>query len=264
MFAKWSNQSHHWSLSALFFGALTLQLGCNRLGLRDSLSNLMDRDSSQIHHVAKHHNQRGLHYFAKGHVGKAETEFQKAIQSDARLAAAHNNLGNMYFSRRELYSAAWEFERAADLAPSAFEPLINLSFVHEEAGQLDEAASYCEQSLSVSPNNPIALGNLARIRIKQDADPIEIHTLLRQLIFFDSRPDWIQWAEELSATKYKMFETPTFPSNDPNKTDWFVPTPVSEYPPVVQPIPEEIPAPNLLIVPPTNPDHPNFDPSTPQ
>ena len=161
-------------------------------------------DPKAISYVSTHHNEKGLHYLSKGKVGKAETHFHKALNSDPRSAAAHNNIGNMMLSRHELYQAAWEFQRAAELAPRAIEPLVNLGLVHEEGDQLEEAADYYRCALELDPNNAIAVGNLTRVLVKLDADTAEIHSLLKHLIFVDSRPDWIEWAEELVATRYSL------------------------------------------------------------
>ena len=107
-------------------------------------------------------------------------------------------------SRHELYQAAWEFQRASELAPGSIEPLVNLGLVHEEGDRLEEAADYYRQALELEPNNAIAVGNLTRVLVKQDADSAEIHGLLKHLIFVDSRADWLEWAEELIATRYRI------------------------------------------------------------
>jgi len=159
--------------------------------------------SREISPKAIYHNSKGLKYLSQGKTGKAETHFLKAIDFDPAFAAAHNNLGNMLLSRRDLYQAAWEFQRASQLEPNSIEPLVNLGLIHDEADRLEEAVEFYEQSLKVNPRSPIALGNLVRARIKQDHDPTEIHSMLRDLVLFDTRREWVDWAQELLATRYR-------------------------------------------------------------
>jgi Flp pilus assembly protein TadD len=147
---------------------------------------------------------QGLKQFESGKLGKAETSFRKALDTAPGLAAGHNNLGNLYLARHELYQAAWEFERASILAPDQPDPLTNLGLVYEQAGQLDIAADYYTQALELNPNHAIALGNYVRVLIKMDGDPLEINQQLQRLKFIDSRPDWLDWADELLSTKYRF------------------------------------------------------------
>jgi Tetratricopeptide repeat len=188
-----------------FVVLLFMQTGCSLSGFRDGIDTIIGPDDPKaISHVSSHHNGKGLHYLSKGKLGKAETHFHKALNSDPRSAAAHNNIGNMMLSRHELYQAAWEFQRASELSPGSIEPLVNLGLVHEEGDRLDEAADYYRRSLELEPNNAFAIGNLTRVLVKLDADSAEIHGLLKHLIFVDSRADWLEWAEELIATRYRI------------------------------------------------------------
>ncbi len=186
-----------------------LPAGCSLSGFRDGMDTVIGPDDpNAISHVSSNHNGKGLHYLSKGKFGKAETHFHKALNSDPRSAAAHNNIGNMMLSRHELYQAAWEFQRASELAPGAIEPIINLGLVHEEGERLDEAVNYYRRAIEMEPNNAIAVGNLARVLVKLDADSLEIHGLLKHLIFVDSRCEWLEWAEELIATRYSLTGRP--------------------------------------------------------
>ncbi len=219
--------------------------GCSLSGFRDRVDTVVGLDDPKaISHVSTHHNGKGLHYLSKGKIGKAETHFLKAVNSDPRSAAAHNNIGNMMLSRHELYQAAWEFQRASELAPSAIEPLINLGLVHEEGDQLDEAAEYYRQAINLQPNNAIAVGNLVRILVKQDADSVEIHGFLKQLVFIDTRPDWLEWAQELVATRYSLEGNPRSLSQNPLVDSSFQPPPLQQQalvmPESIQWLPESI------------------------
>ncbi len=200
-----SQHFNHFPLLRLSFGLLLIGAGCQSDFLESRFDSVVEGDDlNNVSPVSTKHNNRGLRYFSKGKIAKAESHFQRALNSDPRSAAAHNNVGNMHLARRELYQAAWEFQRASELAPNRIEPLINLGLVHEEADRLEEAADYYRRALETSPNDPVAAGNLARTLIKLEADPSDVNALLRHLVFIDSRPDWVQWAEELLATRYRL------------------------------------------------------------
>ena len=189
-------------ISYLALLALVTSPGC-RLLEWDSDSIHSSIASREISPKAIYHNSKGLKYLSHGNTGKAETHFLKAIDYDPAFAAAHNNLGNMLLSRRDLYQAAWEFQRASELEPNSIEPLVNLGLIHDEADRLDEAAEFYQQALKVNSRSPIALGNLVRVRVKQDHDPTEIQSMLQELVFLDTRRDWVEWAQELLATRFR-------------------------------------------------------------
>jgi hypothetical protein len=204
-------------IAALLF---VMSTGCSLSGFRDRIDTVIGSDDPKaVSYLSTHHNDKGLHYLAKGKVGKAETHFLKALNSDPRSASAHNNIGNMMLSRHELYKAAWEFQRASELAPNEIEPLVNLGLVHEEGDRLDDATDYYRRALELAPNNAVAVGNLARVLVKQDADVEEIHGVLKHLVFVDSRPDWLEWAEELIATRYSLQPSPRGRSQSPTASE---------------------------------------------
>ncbi len=202
---------------------------------------------------AKYHNDKGLKYFAKGSFGKAETHFRRAVDLDPRFAAPHNNLGNLFFSRRDLYQAAWEFQRASEMSPQQDEPLINLGLVHDEADRLEEASDYYLQALQIEPRNPIAMGNLARAKVKLEDDPNEIQTLLRELVFVDTRAEWVIWAQDLLATSYKLHPMMIEGGGlEPSYRGSHQETPLIRPSPTFSP--EVIPAPNPVLMPTPNAD----------
>jgi hypothetical protein len=213
-----SGKAASWFVRPVALVVLVVSSGCAN-SLFDRFGDVVDGEGPSFQRISKRHNDKGLTYFEKGKLAKAETHFVKAINSNPRSAAAHNNLGNMHLSRHELYQAAWEFQRASELAPNQPEPLINLGLVLEEAGRWDEASDYYRQALELDPNHPLAAGNLARSLIKSEADPAEIATLLRHVIFIDSRPEWVVWAEEQLATKYDRIMGLGMGQSPPSATD---------------------------------------------
>lgn len=240
--ASTTNINFSWKAIAVRAGfcfVLFDSVGCTLFDSDLVVADLGSRNENKASVPSRHHNNKGIRYLNHGKLAKAETHFRKASDSDPTSAAAHNNLGTMHLGRRDLYSAAWEFQRAIDLAPRSIEPLVNLGLVFDEAERLDEAADKYMQALAIDPNHSMALGNLVRVRVKQDADPLEIHSLLKQVVFIDTRVEWVEWAQVLLTTKYRMDAIPTLEVPMPSNPEE-LPMPLSVPPPISPPLEQKI------------------------
>lgn len=103
----------------------------------------------------------------------------------------------LYYYDHKLYLAAWEFQYASRLMPERPEPINNLGMVYEGAERLGRAIEFYEQALELAPTNPVFLGNLARAHLRQGAELDEVRGLLQEMLFYDTRPEWIAWARDL-------------------------------------------------------------------
>lgn len=127
---------------------------------------------------------------------KAEEHLQKSLVADVSFGPAHNTLGTIYYWQRQLYLAAWEYEYAHKLMPERSEPLYNLGMLYDSIERLDEAIVHYEMALSLDPQNPAILGNLARALLRS-GEPVDVvRPFLEEMVFFDTRPEWIEWAAE--------------------------------------------------------------------
>ncbi|MEM9916311.1 MAG: tetratricopeptide repeat protein [Planctomycetota bacterium] len=124
----------------------------------------------------------------------AEQLLLDAIAANVGFGPAHNNLGKVYYEQGKLYLAAWEFEYAIKLMPHHPEPRNNLALVLETVRRFDESITHYEAALDLEPDNPELLGNLARAKLRRGDPPDEIKQLLMDLVLKDSRPEWIDWA----------------------------------------------------------------------
>lgn len=88
---------------------------------------------------ALRHNERGLELFSKGKLEAAMKEYQEAIRSDAKLAAAHNNLGSAYFAAARFEEAAAAFRRACELDDDYGQAFFNLALTQIKLGHEKEA-----------------------------------------------------------------------------------------------------------------------------
>jgi hypothetical protein len=127
---------------------------------------------------------------------KAEEHLEKALVADVTYGPAHNTLGMLYLRQRKLYLAAWEFEYAQRLMPDRFEPLYNLGLVYEAADKLDRAIEFYSMAFSISPRTPEVLESLARARLRNGETVANVRPLLKEIIFYESRPVWVCWAKE--------------------------------------------------------------------
>ena len=126
----------------------------------------------------------------------AENLLKQAIQADVAFGPAHNNLGLVYFRQGKLYLAAWEFEYAIKLMPNHPEPRNNLGLALETVRRFDEAVGHYQEAVDREPDNPELLGNLARARLRRGDPTAEVKQLLQNLLLRETRPEWVQWAEE--------------------------------------------------------------------
>lgn len=146
--------------------------------------------------AAGRHHRHGVHALRKGRPEHAEEAFRKALKADDEYAPAHNNLGLLYYDRRDLPAAACSFQRAIDLKPDRPEPWNNLGLTFEAAGKLDEAIRAFDSAHKLAPGDPNYLGNLVRARLERGDPGPQVRPLLEQLVFVDTRPEWIHWAHD--------------------------------------------------------------------
>ena len=220
----------------LFATALTVP-GCSRwLHKTDGNYQTIIADPNRDTERAYELNARALRLFAKGKLEQAEQALQQALIADVTFGPAHNNLGKHYFNQHKLYLAAWEFEYAMKLMPDRPEPYNNLGLVYEAAGKYGEAIEMFHQAADIDKSNAEYLGNLIRARLRSGDQQDELRDLLEHLVFLDSRPDWVDWAEEKLALMNSSRRQEKERSDPPETLP---------KPPELQ-APESIPAPESL------------------
>lgn len=84
-------------------------------------------------------NQRGLELFSKGKLDAALKEYQEAIRSDPKLAAAHNNLGTAYFAVARFEEASAAFRQACELDTNYGQAFFNLALTQIKLGNQKDA-----------------------------------------------------------------------------------------------------------------------------
>ena len=203
--------------------------------------------------------QDGIRRYQKGHIARAEAAFQKAIDADETHGPAHNNLGLLYFDQRDLYQAAWSFERAMEFMPEHAEPANNLGLTYEAAGRLNQAIEMYYLAHEIDPTNAECLGNLTRAQIRRGNRDDTVRYQLQQLLIIDTRPTWIEWAEDQLALvfdKQRQRSDSNLGGDGAGTPDELLPTPLRQSPATpAEPMSDnaapnvEIPAPVELNIP---------------
>ncbi|MCC7409668.1 MAG: tetratricopeptide repeat protein [Phycisphaeraceae bacterium] len=152
-------------------------------------------DTSQ----AKSLTHRARERLEKGDLTEAESVLRRALAADDSYGPAHNALGVLHYRRDQFYAAATEFDVAARLMPDSPEPRHNLGMVYEAVGQLDQAITWYQKALDLTPQRYETTANLARTRYKRGLKDDATRKLLDQVIETDPRPEWRQWAQKQKA-----------------------------------------------------------------
>jgi Tfp pilus assembly protein PilF len=149
---------------------------------------------------------------------KAEEYLEKALVADVTYGPAHNTLGMLYLRQHRLYLAAWEFEYANKQMPERFEPIYNLALVYESADKLDRAVEFASMAFSMAPRNPDVLETLIRTRMRNGESVDEVRPLIKEVLFYESRPAWVCWAkDQLGRVPENSGRKPNFPPPAPGQ-----------------------------------------------
>jgi len=173
--------------------AVLLLVGCSNNGNKYHVVQAKRTANPEAAHAKSQTALKALEY---GDLEVAEELLRDAVAADVGYGPAHNNLGKVYYEQGKLYLAAWEFEYAIKLMPHHPEPRNNLALVLETVRRFDESITHYESALNLEPDNPELIGNLARAKIRRGDPPQEIKQLLMDLVFKDTRPEWIEWAKQ--------------------------------------------------------------------
>ena len=124
-----------------------------------------------------------------------------------------------FYLTERLYLAAWEFEYAIKLMPDRVEPINNLGMVYEEVGKLEKAIEMYSMAYTIDPQNPEVIGNLTRCSLRRGDSVEQVRPLLEDLVFLDSRPEWVDWAkEQLVFSQVKTSQNVNAPTPEPSSS----------------------------------------------
>ena len=167
--------------------------GCAQHPKTDAAYETIGKDPRRDAEIAIQQNAHAVALMDAGQYDQAEAALKAALAADVMCGPAHNNLGKIYFRQKKLYLAAWEFQYAMKLMPNQAEPPNNLGLVFEAAGKLDDATESYGKAIALEPENVVAMGNLARARVRRGDRDESVRGLLQKLIERDDRTDWLAW-----------------------------------------------------------------------
>lgn len=103
-------------------------------------------------HYPEAHNNLGSVYTIKGRLDEAMAEIEQALAINPYYAMAHNNRGNVYLKKGELDKAISEYKQAIAIKPDHAKAYGNMGLVYYNKGMLDEAIFEYKKSLFINPN----------------------------------------------------------------------------------------------------------------
>jgi Tfp pilus assembly protein PilF len=219
---------HGWILTVIAFAVCAS--GCALLDEQSDLDyKTVVESPNRDRRSAEEKYERAMAVYERGDLDRAERLLQEALTDDVTYGPAHNALGKLYFDQGKYYLAAWEFQYVINLMPERPEPHNNLGLVMEAVGKLEDAIASYSTAVELAPENPVYLGNCVRAYHRNGNRDQFVRYQLEQLIFLDSRPDWVAWANErLALDKFNGDDMESPPIPDPPRE--LVPTPGPAFP----------------------------------
>ncbi len=96
------------------------------------------------------HNNLGQLLAQKGFPKDAETEFERAVNSDRRFYFAWYNLGLLRSARGDYVGSRFAFSRTIHYKPGHSEALFQLGLVEERRGNFDDAIAYYTRAFAIN------------------------------------------------------------------------------------------------------------------
>jgi tetratricopeptide (TPR) repeat protein len=122
----------------------------------DQVQKLIDKDPKQAQPWAL----RGKIYGAQGDFTHAEADLLKAIELDPNLVPAYLLLAQLYIATNRQQQAVEKLNESIDKNKNA-SALMLLAMLQDQLKHFDAARDAYEKLLTVAPNSPLALNNLA-------------------------------------------------------------------------------------------------------
>jgi tetratricopeptide (TPR) repeat protein len=143
----------------------------------------------------------------------AMAAFQKVAEQFPTSGDAYMRLGEVYRMKGDTTNAVANFQKAAQYLPNDVRPNLQLGILADQTGQYNNSKQYYELVLKVTPDNPIALNNLA-FRLAEDGNDLDraLGMAERAKQRLPDAPDvsdtlgWIYLKKNLSDNALKVFQ----------------------------------------------------------
>jgi tetratricopeptide (TPR) repeat protein len=97
----------------------------------------------------------------------AETEFRQLLTKSPKAADLHLRLGDVLRLKGDFDGAMASFAKARDIMPNDVNPYVRQAMVMESRGNVKEAKPIYEKIMSLDPDNPVALNNVAYLMAEE-------------------------------------------------------------------------------------------------
>jgi tetratricopeptide (TPR) repeat protein len=94
---------------------------------------------------------KGMAYYGKGDLSKAEQAFLKAQSFDPKNDVLYNNLGAIYIIKKEYKKAEYHFNKSLKINPLQAEAYYNLGLIAQALGRNNEAITMYSEALRINP-----------------------------------------------------------------------------------------------------------------
>jgi len=117
-----------------------------------------------------------------GDWSNAEASLREVLEVEQDNADAVKHLAGVYYRTGRLEAARQQFQRAAELSATDPVPRLYLALIAEREGQMEQAAARYDEVVTLSPNNAVALNNLAYILAETTDDLDRALTLAQRAV----------------------------------------------------------------------------------
>lgn len=149
------------NIEAYVLYALVYMEGFERNKSRLDLANLLLTEGAKRNDgYAPLWNARGLLELHKENVGRALSNFERAVQIDPKFVEARMNVGNIVLGFRKYDYAKQMFEAVLEMQPKNYDAIVGLGIAQRGLGQLDAAEATYEQARKLDPSRAPAYYNL--------------------------------------------------------------------------------------------------------
>ena len=105
---------------------------------------------------------------------------EEVLEREPDSGAAHRLLGGFHYTGGDLPKAELHLKRANEILPGDPMPVLYLGMMAERQGAIQQATGYYEKVLQLSPDNAVALNNLAYILAETGTDLDRALTLIQK------------------------------------------------------------------------------------
>ncbi len=115
---------------------------------------------------AARHYRDAVEYLKSGRLSESETAHRRVLSLVPNHAPSLHHLGLIAFQRRELEGAADFIRQSLSVKPDYHEAWLNLAIILNEMSRAKEAIEACRQCVALQPRNAeslTVLGNLLRV-----------------------------------------------------------------------------------------------------